>query len=342
MKKKLVYLCMLSLLSVLLLGGCKNKENKDNPNYNSDNYLTGTHYAYMEIENYGQLYIELYADIAPASVTNFVNLVNEGFYDGLTFHRILNNFMMQGGDPAGDGSGGSVYTIPGEFATNGFNNTLSHLRGTLSMARLADDLDSASSQFFIVHQDNTGLDGYYAAFGRVVSGMEVVDAICNNTPIQDDNGTVLSEDQPVITFITMIEKDQMPTVEVEVEEIERPDPTARISILTVPNTDGFEPADRWVVNEVGNTYLLSSTEDLLSLALYSIDLSEGLFYGEEDILAYSSDVGAGDYIALQINITTTEIPDQLLVAEEHNGALSMYLLSFDSNNNSAYLVPFVY
>ena len=342
MKKKIAYLCVISLLSVLLLGGCKNKENKDNPNYNSDNYLTGTHYAFMEVENYGQLYIELYADIAPASVTNFVNLVNEGFYNGLTFHRVLNNFMMQGGDPAGDGSGGSTYTVPGEFALNGFNNTLSHLRGTLSMARLSEDPDSASSQFFIVHQDTTGLDGYYAAFGRVVSGMEIVDAICNNTPVQDDNGTVLSEDQPVISVITMITKDQMPIVEVEAEEVERPDPTAQISILTVPDTDGFEPADRWVVNEGGNTYLLSSTEDLLSLALYNIDLSEGLSYGEEDILAYSSDVGAGNHIALQINITTTDIPNQLLVAEEHNGALSMYLLSFDFNNNSAYLVPFVY
>ena len=342
MKKKIAYLCVISLLSVLLLGGCKNKENKDNPNYNSDNYLTGTHYAFMEVENYGQLYIELYADIAPASVTNFVNLVNEGFYNGLTFHRVLNNFMMQGGDPAGDGSGGSTYTVPGEFALNGFNNTLSHLRGTLSMARLSEDPDSASSQFFIVHQDTTGLDGYYAAFGRVVSGMEIVDAICNNTPVQDDNGTVLSEDQPVISVITMITKDQMPIVEVEAEEVERPDPTAQISILTVPDTDGFEPADRWVVNEGGNTYLLSSTEDLLSLTLYNIDLSEGLSYGEEDILAYSSDVGAGNHIALQINITTTDIPNQLLVAEEHNGALSMYLLSFDFNNNSAYLVPFVY
>ena len=342
MKKKLVYLCMLSLLSMLFLAGCKNKENKDNPNYNSDNYLSGTHYAYMEVANYGPVYMELYADAAPATVTNFVNLVKEGFYDGLTFHRVINNFMIQGGDPAGNGSGNSTYTVPGEFAINGFNNTLSHLRGTLSMARLGNDPDSASCQFFIVHQDTTKLDGYYASFGRVVSGMEVVDAICSNVPVQDDNGTVLSTDQPVISFITMIEKDQMPTVEVEVEEVKRPDPTTQISILTVPNTDGFEPADRWVVNEGGNTYLISSTEDLLSIGLYSIDLSEGISYGEEDVLAYSSDVGAGDYIALQINITTAEYPDQLLVAEEHNGALSMYLLSFDSNNNTAYLVPFVY
>ena len=342
MKKKLAYLCIFSLLSMFLLGGCKNKENKDNPNYNSDNYLSGTHYALMEVENYGSVYMELYADQAPATVTNFVNLVNEGFYDGLTFHRVISNFMIQGGDPAANGSGGSTYTIPGEFATNGFNNSLSDLRGTLSMARLANDPDSASCQFFIVHQDNTGLDGYYAAFGRVVSGMDVVDAICSNVSIQDENGTVLAEDQPVISFITMIEKDQMPTVEVEVEEVKRPDPTTQISILTLPNTDGFEPADRWVVNESGNTYLISSTEDLLSLGLYSINLADGISYGEDNILAYSSDVGAGEYIALQINITTEEYPDQLLVAEEHNGALSMYLLSFDSNNNSAYLVPFVY
>lgn len=342
MKKKLAYLCVFSMLSMFLLGGCKNKDNKDNPNYNSDNYLSGTHYALMEVENYGPVYMELYADKAPATVTNFVNLINEGFYDGLTFHRVISDFMIQGGDPNANGSGGSAYPIPGEFATNGFDNSLSHLRGTLSMARLGNDPDSASCQFFIVHQDNTGLDGYYAAFGRVVSGMEVVDTICSNVPVQDENGTVLTENQPVISFFTMIEKDQMPTVEIEVEEVKRPDPTTEISILTLPNTDGFEPVDRWVVNESGNTYLISSTEDLLSLGLYSINLADGISYGEDNILAYSSDVGAGEYIALQINITTEEYPDQLLVAEEHNGALRMYLLSFDSNNNSAYLVPFVY
>lgn len=343
MKKKLVYLCILSLLSVLFLGGCKNKENEDNPNYNSDNYLSGTHYAFMEVSGYGPIYMELYADEAPATVTNFVNLVNEGFYNGLSFHRVINNFMIQGGDPNGNGSGNSDYTIPGEFATNGFNNNISHLRGTLSMARLADDPDSATCQFFIVHQDTTGLDGHYASFGRVVSGMEAVDAICNTVPVQDENGTVLASDQPIISVITMIEKDQMPQTEVEAEEIERPEPTSQISILTGGVSDSFPATDRWVIDEDGETYLLSSTEDLLSFALYEIDITKGVTYGEENMLAYSSDIGAGEYIALQINVTNTaeNYPDQLLVAEEHNGALRMYLLSIDASTGTAYLIPFV-
>ena len=339
MKKKLVYLCILSLLSMMLLAGCKNKENKDNPYYNSDNYLSGTHYALMDVVDYGRLYIELYADVAPASVTNFVNLVNEGFYNGLTFHRIVNNFMIQGGDPEGNGSGGSTYTIPGEFATNGVKNSLSHLRGTLSMARLSNDPDSASSQFFIVHQDTTGLDGYYAAFGRVVSGMEIIDAICSSVPVQDEDGNVLSENQPVISVITMITKDQMPIIE-EVIEDKRPAPTTQITMVQGNASENFPSADRWIVNEEGSTYLLSSTEDLLSFALYEIDLTQGVTYGEENMLAYSSDIGAGDFVVLQITVPSEGFPTQLLVAEEHNGALRMYLFSYDSVNNTAFLIPF--
>lgn len=338
MKKKLIYLCLLSLLSVSLLTGCGKNKNKDNPNYNSDNYLSGTHYAMMDVKNYGQIYLELYADKAPATVSNFVNLVNEGFYNGLTFHRIIKDFMMQGGDPNGDGSGNAAYTLPGEFATNGFNNTISHLRGTLSMARLADDPDSASCQFFIVHQDNTDLDGFYAAFGRVVSGMDVVDAICNNVPVQDENGTVLAKDKPVISVITMITKEQLPVVEVEEEK--RPEPTTQISMIQGGVSENFPAADRWVVTENGETYILSSTEDLLSFALYEIDLSQTITFGEENMLAYSSDIGAGDFIVLQISVTTEGFPNQLLVAEEHNGALRMYLISYDFSNNTAFLIPF--
>ena len=208
------------------------------------------------------------------------------------------------------------------------------------MARLADDPDSASCQFFIVHQDNTGLDGYYAAFGRVVSGMEVVDAICNNVPVQDENGTVLAKDKPVISVITMITKEQMPVVEVEVEEVKRPEPTSQISMVQGGVSDNFPAADRWIVNEDGETYILSSTEDLLSFGLYEVDLTKGVTYGEENMLAYSSDVGAGTYIVLQINVTTEGFPNQLLVAEEHNGALRMYLLSYDFSNNTAFLIPF--
>lgn len=342
MKKKLVTLCMLSLFSVLLLAACGNKEEKNNPNYDSDNYLSGKHYALMDIQDFGQVYLELDADAAPATVTNFVNLVNEEFYDGLTFHRIISDFMIQGGDPEGNGLGGSTYTVPGEFATNGFDNPISHVRGTISMAR-ANDNDSASSQFFIVHRDTTDLDGYYAGFGKVISGMDAIDAICESTVTEDANGTVLAENQPVISAIMMITEDELPEEEVfEPEEPELPDPVAHISIATVEDLSLLTPADRWVVDENGGSYLLSSDTDLLSLALYTIDLTEGIEYGEDDVLAYSSNIGAGDFVSLQINISTENLPDQLLVAEEHNGALSMYLLSFDVNNNSAYLVPFVY
>lgn len=344
MKKKFAYLCILSLLSVLLLAGCGNKEEKDNPNYNSDNYLSGTHYALMDVDYYGEIYLELNADVAPATVTNFVNLVKEGFYDGLTFHRIMDGFMIQGGDPEGTGYGSATYTVPGEFALNGYENSISHVRGTISMAR-AEDYDSASSQFFIVQEDSTGLDGYYAGFGKVVSGMDIVDTICDDVMVEDENGTVLAENQPVITSITIIEKEDVFFDESEVNnddvEPELPDPVAEIQILTVSNPEDAEVAERWVVNEDGGTYLLTSSTDLLSLSLYQIDLAEGFNYGEDNMIAYSSDVGANTYISLQINITTDGLPDQLLIAEEHNGALSMYLLSYDENNNAAYLVPFM-
>ena len=167
-------------------------------------YLTGTHYVSIEVQDYGTIEAELYADLAPATVTNFLNLADHGFYDGLTFHRIISGFIIQGGDPNGNGTGGSGQNIPGEFAQNGFENNLSHTRGVLSMAR-ARAYDSASSQFFICHADAVYLDGSYAAFGRVLSGMDVVDAICSNTPVTDGNGTVQRENQPVILQIRSIE-----------------------------------------------------------------------------------------------------------------------------------------
>ena len=147
---------------------------------------------------------ELYPEIAPNTVNNFISLVQKGFYDGLIFHRVIAGFMIQGGDPKGNGTGGSDTTIKGEFSENGVENNISHVRGTISMAR-ANDPDSASSQFFIVHEDSTFLDGQYAAFGHVTDGMDVVDAICENTPVQDNNGTVKAADQPVITSVTVID-----------------------------------------------------------------------------------------------------------------------------------------
>jgi len=159
----------------------------------------------MDIAGYGTIILELYPETAPITVANFVKLAREGFYDGLTFHRIIAGFMIQGGDPKGNGTGGSAETIKGEFAQNGVENPLKHERGVISMARSSMP-DSASSQFFIMHEDAPHLDGAYAAFGRVISGIEVVDAICATTPVVDYNGTVPNGYKPVITGVKVIEK----------------------------------------------------------------------------------------------------------------------------------------
>ncbi len=133
--------------------------------------------ATIEVEAFGTIKLELYPDKAPETVRNFCYLARQGFYDGLTFHRIIEGFMIQGGCPQGTGSGGPGYCIKGEFAVNGVENDISHVRGAISMGRNMVSYNSAGSQFFIVHQDSTYLDGQYAAFGMVTEGMDVVDAI---------------------------------------------------------------------------------------------------------------------------------------------------------------------
>lgn len=169
-------------------------------------YVKGTHYIELSIKDYGTIEAELYADIAPITVTNFLKLVHEGFYDGLTFHRIIDGFMMQGGDPTqGNKNHEQAKTIKGEFSSNGIENSISHTKGTLSMARSTYN-NSASSQFFIMHEDNRRLDGDYAAFGRVTKGLEIVDEICKNAKVEDDDGTVLYENQPVIEKIVEVSK----------------------------------------------------------------------------------------------------------------------------------------
>ena len=179
-------------------------EKKDADTSNSQ-YLTGKHHAEIVIAEYGKLELELDADVAPITVTNFVNLVKKGFYNGLTFHRIMSGFMIQGGDPNGDGTGGSEETIKGEFKSNGIENTMSHKRGVISMARTQNDPDSASSQFFIVQADSDFLDGDYAAFGKVTAGMDIVDKICQSVQPIDNNGTVPADQQPKITAIKVID-----------------------------------------------------------------------------------------------------------------------------------------
>lgn len=171
-----------------------------------------TDFIEIEIANYGTITAELYGEMAPITVTNFMKLVDEDFYDGLTFHRIIAGFMMQGGDPLGNGTGGSAEKIKGEFSANGVANSIAHERGVLSMARSMHN-DSASSQFFIMHADAPHLNGQYAAFGRVLEGMDIVDQICQETPVADGNGTVRPENQPVIVRIDRIEQPEQKSAE---------------------------------------------------------------------------------------------------------------------------------
>ncbi len=159
----------------------------------------------MKIRSYGTIKLDLDADEAPITVENFIGLVRSHFYDNLSFHRIIPNFMIQGGDPTGTGMGGSSTTIKGEFKDNGVDNYLKHTRGAISMARLGSDYDSASSQFFIVHKDSSFLDGEYAVFGYVTEGIEVVDKIVAASKPIDNDGTIVASEQPVITSIEVIE-----------------------------------------------------------------------------------------------------------------------------------------
>lgn len=168
----------------------------------SGEYASGTHHATIEVEGYGAIKLELDADVAPVTVANFAKLAGEGFYDGLTFHRIIESFMAQGGDPNGNGTGGSDEKIVGEFSDNGHPNSISHVRGTISMAR-SQAYNSASSQFFIMQADTPSLDGQYAAFGHVTEGMDVVDAMCEAARPTDNNGTIAAADQPRIASVKM-------------------------------------------------------------------------------------------------------------------------------------------
>ena len=207
MRKKVYAIVFMACLTLLLGSGCSGKPSAETevtgpetqqPAPPAENSCT----AVIEIEGYGTITLELDASAAPVTTENFVSLAREGFYDGLTFHRIIEGFMIQGGDPDGNGTGGSEQTIKGEFRENGVENSLSHTRGAISMAR-SNDYDSASSQFFIVHEDSTFLDGSYAAFGYVKEGMEVVDAICADAEPIDGDGFIAPENQPVIQSIAI-------------------------------------------------------------------------------------------------------------------------------------------
>ena len=196
--KKALGLILIMGLALTLLVACNGDEGDDTTG------ADGMTRVKIEIEDYGDVIVALDRDAAPITVDNFLKLVNDGFYDGVGFHRIIEGFMIQGGDPEGTGMGGSGENIKGEFASNGVDNPISHERGVISMARSADP-NSASSQFFIMHQDGPFLDGDYAAFGHVVEGMDVVDKIATTVPVTDGNGSVAPENHPKMTRVTVLD-----------------------------------------------------------------------------------------------------------------------------------------
>ncbi len=194
-----------AIIFSIFLGDKNDKGNAADPNKEVMNLVSGKHYALISVKGYGKIKLELDADIAPITVTNFLDLINEKFYDGLTFHRIMDGFMIQGGGYDENGDRKLARSIEGEFAENGKVNTISHKRGVISMAR-AKGSNTASSEFFITQADSLHLDGKYAAFGYVIEGMDVVDKIAKKAKPTDDNGSIEVKDRPVIEYIKVVEK----------------------------------------------------------------------------------------------------------------------------------------
>ena len=192
---------LILVLSAVLLTACGSKTAPE-PAATPAGSAGQLRHAEITVKDYGTIKLELDEGAAPITVANFIQLAQSGFYDGLTFHRIMDGFMIQGGDPDGNGTGGSKETIKGEFAKNGVDNPISHVKGTISMAR-SNDPNSARSQFFITVADATFLDGSYAAFGRVTEGMEVAEQIAKDARPIDSNGTIPPEQQPVIEKIVI-------------------------------------------------------------------------------------------------------------------------------------------
>lgn len=201
-----------------------------------------TNWVCIDVEDFGYIVVELYPDIAPETVKNFQKLVDDGFYDGLIFHRVIKNFMIQGGDPKGTGMGGSDEKIRGEFSSNGFENNLAHKRGILSMARRGDDPNSASSQFFICQKDYPSLDGEYAAFGEVVYGMETVDAIADVRTNQND--------KPYTDVVIHTMKFVTPTEE-----------TNPAKVLNEPEVEELLTLEDFTSSETATNYVLIDVQD---------------------------------------------------------------------------------
>lgn len=342
--KKIAYLGIISLFLALACFGCSKKTEMENPYEDSSNYVSGLHYVQMYIYGYGNLYMVLDADAAPATVTNFIALVDNGFYDGLTFHRVIDGYMIQGGDPKADGTGKSGFTIPGEFAANGHDNPISHVRGTISMAR-SDDYDSASCQFFIVQEDSTKLDGEYAAFGTVVYGMDIVDKICEETPVKNKNGKVDYIEQPLILFATVLTEEEFKYLEQydfnPPEEEETEDESGYYTPLTmelVSADHGRTVIDTWKISEGAEVYLLSSVDDLAEIGLYEITDISKLEYDKENPLASYTNLNADEQIEVHLLVPET-IPAQFLIIKDSNGVLYRYYVMYNGQDGGVLLVP---
>lgn len=337
--KKIVTLCIMSLLCVMLFAGC-GKDKINNPNLNSDKRLTGKQYVQMNIKDYGSLFLVLDADAAPDTVTNFVYNVDNGYYDGLTFHRVVDGFMIQGGDPDATGSGNSKFNLPGEFAANGFENPISHVRGTISMARLSDDYNSAFSQFFIVQEDVTDIDGLYAAFGTVVSGMDIVDKICSNVPVVNEYGFVNFADQPIISSAVTLTEAEFKHFEQRNFDLSEEDPeTVAYAVnMEISAADhGKETVATWTINENSEHYLFSCTTDLTSVALYNYDLIT-MEYDKENPLASYENLKAGELIDIQ-TLVPEGLPSQMLLVKKPSGATIRYLITYEGIHGGAELSP---
>lgn len=216
--KKILFICMI-FVSVFCLTGCGVEEDLLGISYDQDGnveqldqYDTENPVVAMYIEDYGSIVMELYPDVAPNTVNNFISLVTSGFYDNNSFHRLVPNFVLQGGDPNGTGTGGPGYTIEGEFSENGFENDLKHEKWVVSMAR-SQDYDSAGSQFFIMLGDAESLDGQYAAFGRVIDGKEIVNRIVRNEGVSDPDTGKLTHNLTIKKAIIDLKGKEYPEVE---------------------------------------------------------------------------------------------------------------------------------
>ena len=294
-----------------------------------------THYAIIDIADYGQITVALDGNSAPETVENFVTLAEEGFYDGLTFHRIIEGFMMQGGDPDADGTGGNKdedgneINITGEFYYNGYDNYLSHVRGAISMAR-ANDYDSASSQFFIVHEDATSsLDMLYAAFGYVIEGMDVVDAVCEAAEPTDDNGTIEAENQPVITSITIYTPEEYEQLLADsTPDAEPVAIDAKIAEVTAIS-DGVLSLTIYGLTESGAEYEITDLKDV-DLTNYEATEETGEYTIASDTVIYTVVDGA----LTEIENSEIIVGDMLVIDDGADEGVTIVVYHTETNSDS--------